>query len=448
MMCTLERIRAMLAPTTACGTSRAGRSRRTVWLFLASCVIGGACQPADDVSVSSDAQDASGTSDDGATGHDPTATDTVSVDSGVGQDAPSPLSREEMLSAGPFAVSRFDLELVDDTRPTASNPSFEGAPTRSMPTAIWYPRGEGATRDVPIIDAAGAPYPVVVYGHGFLSRGTDNQRLMRHLTSHGWVAAGPTFPLTNREAPGDPSVGDVANQPADVHFVLDELERRAADDDDPLFGMLDTERVAMVGVSLGSMTALLTSLHPDFRDERLRAVVAAAAPTCFLPVEEMTGGGTAVLLMHGDDDSIVPIGESLGRAYDAALAPKMRVTLHGGNHTNWADAASMLTALPNSDTLGCDAIASRIPDGGLGDLSESLGGRPADEVDSACSPPCTGIESAPPTSPVSEQLDLFDAATLAFIESFVRHDDGARRFLIDGLAESFDIDVEYDFGVD
>ena len=49
----------------------------------------------------------------------------------------------------------------------------------------------------------------------------QNSPSARWLSSHGYIVVAANFPLTYRYAPGGPTVTDLANQPADVSFLID-----------------------------------------------------------------------------------------------------------------------------------------------------------------------------------------------------------------------------------
>ena len=83
-----------------------------------------------------------------------------------------------------------------------------------------------------------------------------------------------------------PQLADVANQPADVRFVLDDLLARGSVSTDHLFKVIDGERVALSGVSLGGLTTLLTTYHRDWHDPRVKAAVDIAGPTGFFAVAD------------------------------------------------------------------------------------------------------------------------------------------------------------------
>ena len=117
----------------------------------------------------------------------------------------------QRLRHGPWDVERRDLRLVDDSRPTPANGAFPGAPARTLEASLWLPKKARGAR------------PLVVYSHGFLSQRREGAYLAEHLASHGYLVASVDFPLSNGDAPGGPTVHDVAHQPGDVSFLIDAL---------------------------------------------------------------------------------------------------------------------------------------------------------------------------------------------------------------------------------
>ena len=169
------------------------------------------------------------------------------------------------LADGPLPVARLPLALADRSRPTDANGDFPGAPARQLEGHLWYP-------------TEGGPYPLLVYSHGFTSDHRNGAYLAEHLASHGFVVAAVNHPLTHWGAPGGPRVADVVNQPGDVSFLIDRLLARSADAGDVLAATIDEERIGVLGVSLGGLTATLAGFHPTLGDPRIDAVLSIAGP--------------------------------------------------------------------------------------------------------------------------------------------------------------------------
>jgi predicted dienelactone hydrolase len=188
---------------------------------------------------------------------------------------------------------------------------------RALPTDIYVP-------------ASGRDAPLVVFCHGFLGHPRKFTRLFSQWADAGYLVAAPTFPHTNDAKPPPHLIDDVANQPADVSFVIDELLAR---------GLGDPARVGVGGYSLGAETALAVALHPTYADERVRAVCAFAGGLYHPDFATDVLRPLPLLLVHGADDTKRGRLEAAVAVYDAAHEPKEFVTLEGAGHHICQDGA-------------------------------------------------------------------------------------------------------------
>jgi predicted dienelactone hydrolase len=208
------------------------------------------------------------------------------------------------------ALTRTVRTFVDDSRPTAAEAGLPGAPSRTLVTHLYFP------------DSA-EPAPLVVFAHGFTGHPRKFTRLLSAWAGAGYVVAAPTFPLTSDEVPGKSFFDDVAEQPADVRFVLDEVLDAYPDRVDP-------GRIAAAGFSLGGMTTFGVAFDSSLRDERLRAAIAISG-RLYPFGGEYDVGGMPLLVVHGERDEIVPYREGLA-AYRRARPPQALLTLHVPGH--------------------------------------------------------------------------------------------------------------------
>jgi predicted dienelactone hydrolase len=236
-------------------------------------------------------------------------------------------SSADFSTAGPLPWGVRTLTLEDTTRATPPNGTYAGAPTRHLVTEVWYPALAPGGRNAPL-DPAGAPYPTILYGHGFSAFRTSEVHLAQHLAARGYVIAAPDFPLSNIFAPGDPTLTDVANQPGDLRFVLNELLAMSADGSSPFANAIDADRIGASGLSLGGLTTLLLSFHRELREPRIKAAFAMAAPSCFFSLRFFQTAHVPLLLMHGDSDLLVPWRQNGMRPYRLARDPGERLA-HG-----------------------------------------------------------------------------------------------------------------------
>lgn len=215
-------------------------------------------------------------------------------------------------------VTRLDLNLVDRSRVTPANGAAPEQPTRALPTVVSYPTG------------AKRPLPLVVFATGFGGTATNYAPLYDDWVRAGYVVAASNFPLSRDDAPGGPSAGDLANQPGDVKYVMQEIVRRSRVPKSKLHRIVDPKRMAIAGKSLGALTVLAAGYAPSERIPNLRAVIAMTGAA----TDDGTyfrGIHTPLLLLHGDADTTVPISGSQG-VYAIAEPPKFFVTLFGQTH--------------------------------------------------------------------------------------------------------------------
>lgn len=336
----------------------------------------------------------------------------LGVLAGCGDDAGAPpLTSEEVLTRGPFAVAHEYFDLVDASRPTPPNDSDPGAPTRTLKTNLWYP-----------LAAAGGPaaapgrHPVILYSHGFMSWGTEGRYLDEHLASHGYIVISPDFPLTNILAPGGPDVNDVVNQPADVRFLLDALLGFDRQPEHPLFGAVDAERVGAAGVSLGGMTTSLVTYHATLRDPRIRAAISIAGPGSMFDASFYATTDAPFLMIAGDIDAIVDYPSNALVAREMAGAKGTLVTLHGATHTGFANQSSeFMGAMDNPDNLGCAALTTQLEVDDV-DFTALLGGAGAGIVERETPLPCS-VSPLPTSIRPWRQHDLVILAAASFFES-------------------------------
>jgi dienelactone hydrolase len=214
----------------------------------------------------------------------------------------------------PFRVSTVTENFVDPSR------SAEGLADRPLVTTISYPRsGDG-------------PFPLVVFAHGLMDHPRDFSGLATAWAEAGYVVAAPAFPLSNADAPGGPTPADFANQPGDVTFVIDEVDRLSRQEGHALEDRVDTDQVGVAGHGLGVTTVLGTTFNTCCLDERIDAAIAMAGILIDL---DGTYDFTAIpmlMLYSAADQYIAP--NTGPEIYEMALAPKLLVTVTNGTH--WA----------------------------------------------------------------------------------------------------------------
>ena len=243
------------------------------------------------------------------------------------------------------AVAGMDTEVYDSAQ--AIPEAFRAL----IPESMQSPVETNAYRDAPLAD--GAPYPVVIYSHGFGGHRDVAIFLTTHLASHGFIVASPEH--IHRNLPAQ-AFGTAESSPekdqADVANTLAALERAEP-------GAVDTSRVGIIGHSAGARTAM---------DALANESVLAAIP--------LAGGGEAppeaadkpILVIVAELDLTVPTDRSLA-SYDAAPGPKTFVNLAQAGHNSFTDSCPVILA-----------------GGGLGMLEPLLGAEQVARAEDGCMP--------------------------------------------------------------
>jgi len=339
---------------------------------------------------------------------------------------------QDLTERGPFPVGVSTLTLVDESRPTDPNRSYPGADSRTQVTEVWYP-AEGKTqpaevRDAPL-DRSQAPYPLIVFSHGYTGVRRQSVSSTAHLASHGYIVISPDYPLSNGAAPGGPRAGDVLNQPGDVSFLIDSFLRFADEPGDPFEGAIDETAIGLTGHSLGGLTTILATFGP-LADPRVKAAAPLAAPACLVGSQTYEDSHTPLLVVSGSDDQLVAF-ESARQAYDAASPPKYLLTLLGGNHMRFADT--------DMEDLPPGALATS---GGATFLEDSMRIAQATGADLTA---CPVAETSAQGLAGDRQRELTRLFATAFFDYYLKADEGTSHVLTSEFAQTIP-EVELEIG--
>jgi dienelactone hydrolase len=243
---------------------------------------------------------------------------------------PQSSTRTITATATPTSVTRSERRLVDTSRATAHNGNYAGAPDRTLRTLIWQP-------------ATAGPLPLFVMAHGFGGLPEKFEAMARTIADAGFIVAAPAFPLTNENALGGYMHGlqDVANQPGDVSFVIDQLLLANAAPGDALQNRILPDEIAVLGHSLGGTTVAALTRKNCCRDNRVRAsILFAAGPldvfTNLFGPDPITAG-PPTLILHGTVDSTVTFATSQ-RLYSEIDPPRFFVGITGADHSDAIEA--------------------------------------------------------------------------------------------------------------
>ena len=219
---------------------------------------------------------------------------------------------------GPYPVGTSILYFKDAAR--NEDATQAGDSPRELVVQLWYPAQPSHNRlaryrepretntlssyqsvlrtnsrlDAPVA-SAGAPFPVILFNHGWRGRRTNDTFLTEELASQGYVVASidhtynaglvafPDGRVVQGNAANDIDAPEsstpervravwnreLAKWVADQRFVLDRLEAMNRAAGSPWFGLLDTERAGAIGHSFGGAAATAVCAE----DRRVRAAV-------------------------------------------------------------------------------------------------------------------------------------------------------------------------------
>jgi dienelactone hydrolase len=211
---------------------------------------------------------------------------------------------------GPYAAGWRNITVADP----------DGGSFVALMTYPAQSAGEGAAPD-----AAGAPYPAVTFGHGFVQTPDRYQGSLEHLATWGYVTIAP--------ASHAGLTPDHAAFAADLRQSLDWLLAQSADGASWLAGLVDPTALGASGHSMGGGASLLAAAdEPD-----IRAVASLAAaetrPSAAAAVPQVTA---PLAFIVGQADEIVP-PENTAPLYEAAGPPRQFLELAGGTHCGFQD---------------------------------------------------------------------------------------------------------------
>ena len=215
-------------------------------------------------------------------------------------------------ASAPASVQLRVLRLVDHSRRAQFRNGTSGP--RTLVTYVRFPtRGH-------------APFPLIVFAHGFALTPQIYARLLNTWTRAGYVVAAPVFPVENANAPGGPDRSDLGNEPGDIRFVISRLIGSTS----PVRGLVDSKKIAVAGQSDGAVAALSAAYDKRFVDRRIDAamILSGAALAGFTPPPP---GLPPLLAMQGTSDPINPPSATT-YYFQLMRQPKFLIWLLGATH--------------------------------------------------------------------------------------------------------------------
>ena len=241
-----------------------------------------------------------------------------------------------------FAVATRVVTFVDTSRSTPAVGATPASPQRRLVTHLWYPAAGAPLAAEPANSPPlprDAPYPLIVFAHGDAGRALNYDAMLRRWAAAGYVVAAPDFPVSSRSGPA--GVTDVANQPADLKFVIRSLVRF----DHAKRGLgrvIDARRIGLAGHSLGAATVVALVERSCCDEPRVRGAISFSG-LALLPGEDYPRPSVPMLLVHGTADRTVPYAAST-HLYAAVGPPRYLVTLLGRGHASWPGGSGTVDA--------------------------------------------------------------------------------------------------------
>jgi predicted dienelactone hydrolase len=266
---------------------------------------------------------------------------------------------------GPFQVGVRTVTYEDRRRPKP-----DGSP-RLLVTEIWYPATQDtkgkptvsydikerftdeqratliASGGVPLLETSAVrdatparshgPFPLIVFSHGQGAIRWQSTFYTVLLASHGYVVVSPdheggTLDFAVRNQLQDVGIG-IATRPADVQYLITAYQRLP--ESDPLFGLIDTEKVGVTGHSFGA----LTSLRVAAIDKRVKVIVPQAPPSSDLFFVDlgMPNLGIPVMIQGARKDRTLKWDEHVAPTWAAMKKPRWLLDISEGGHFTFSD---------------------------------------------------------------------------------------------------------------
>lgn len=258
---------------------------------------------------------------------------------------------------GEYAIGRTELAVVDPSRPTIEvrndiGVAVPASDERRLLLSVAYPSEAGGFGAAP----ADGSFPLVVVAPA-LRDAAIALPADRQLASHGFVVVTVRFPESS--FPGDAVLG-VPHQPADVSFVIDELQRGALPDD--LTAATDLDHIGLIGHSSGATTAFGVLAYDCCQDERVDAVVAhGGTPYDFESSRVSTDAPILHVVSNGD---VVALVDPVREFHELTDGPSNLAVLEFDSHLGWL----------TPEASSYDAVFDLV----LAFVTEHLRGTPAD----------------------------------------------------------------------
>lgn len=263
-------------------------------------------------------------------------------------------------AAGPFAVGSRTIFVYDPER------------ERGIDAEVWYPAiagtGSGASPPFALMDAevdaevdtTEAPFPLIAFSHGSQGIRAQSVSHTEWLATHGYVVVAPSHVGNTVFDDGDTPRWQIAlDRPPDVSRSIDVVLGLNGRADDPLFRLIDADRIGAVGHSFGALTVQMLAglvatespfddLPPeappppwDFTDPRVKAAIPMTPAGYSSFADRIADVTTPILYMGASDDGTLPVEEEAIPLYEGTPGAGLAM-LEGAGHLTYSDMCSFL----------------------------------------------------------------------------------------------------------
>ncbi len=214
-----------------------------------------------------------------------------------------------------------------------------------IPTEIYYPS-----------TTSRSSFPLIVFSQGFDISASNYSTLEKQWSSAGFVVAIPTYPYTD-PTQGSVNESDIVNHPSDLSAVISAVVVLNTTSDSPLFGLINTNEIGLIGHSDGGDVSLVSSVGSCCKINTIKAAVILSGAELSSFGGSYFAGSESVpmLLVQGTADTINP-PECSQQIYNEDPGPKFLLELYGQGHQPPYLPPGPLPIVSNVSTLFLDSV--------------------------------------------------------------------------------------------
>lgn len=193
---------------------------------------------------------------------------------------------------------------------------------RDISTEIFYP-AEVAGQDVVI---TGGPYPVLIFGHGFVMTFESYDNFWNELVPQGYIMV---FPGTEEGFTPDHGAFGL-----DLLFLEEAISHENTNNSSILFGAVENKS-AVLGHSMGGGSSFLAAENNSNITTMINFAAAETTPSCISAATNVT---IPALVFAGSEDCVAsPIDNQIPMYDSLASESKTYISILGGGHCYFAN---------------------------------------------------------------------------------------------------------------